>query len=224
MKEERKQWNAKQKRCYHRLRSMLAYWEGNGYQLLRVDLTSSNDSKSEDLRKNFRKLRRKVESVFKFDDIEDFVIETSEGNGVLHMIWAWKPKKGYRNRTFYIPHKWLERNWQAIHKAKIVWVAKYDQSSSRSRQRVSGYMVSQYLAGHKSQLVRYSYSWRRTIGFPLVAFWKLFKQYWLYYAQVEYWEMLDLWEMFLQGQRLPDLVEKGKWFMTIDEMRGIKIV
>jgi len=201
---------------------MLCYWEGNGYQILRVDLTSANDSNSDNLRKNFRRLRRRVENVFKFDDIEDFVIETSEGNGVLHMVWAWKPKKGFRQRTFYIPHKWLKKEWEKIHGAYRVYVRQYDKGSARTRNRVSGYLVSQYMAKQEG-FVRYSYSWRRSLGFPLVSYWNLFKDYWLNYAGSDYGEMLSLWECFLQGRRLPDLINDGRWFLTVDEMRGQKV-
>ncbi len=216
-------WTTKQKRCYHRLRSMLCYWEGNGYQILRVDLTSSRESNVEDLRKNFRLLRRKVETTFDFPEIEDFIVETAEGNGVLHMIWAWKAKKGFREKPFYIPKQWLSDEWSKLHKAIIVHIAEYDQKSSRSRNRVSAYIVSHYLSAGQGDLVRYSYSWRRSLGFPMVSFWKQFKVYWLDYACVDYKEMLVMWEYFLQGKRLPDLVDKGRFFYTIDEMRGQKI-
>jgi hypothetical protein len=201
---------------------MLCYWEGNDYQILRVDLTSANHSKAEDLRKNFRRLRRRVENVFKFYDIEDFVIETTEGNGVLHMIWAWKPKNGFKQRTFYIPHKWLKKEWEKIHGAYRVYIKQYDKSSSRTRNRVSGYLVSQYMAKQPG-FVRYSYSWRRSLGFPLVQYWLMFKDYWLNYVGVDYKEMLAMWEYFLQGKRLPDLINKGRWFLTIDQMRGRQI-
>jgi len=203
---------------------MLCYWEGNGYQILRVDLTSANDSKAEDLRKNFRALRRKIESEFGFSDIEDFVVETSEGNGVLHMVWAWKQKAGFRDKPFYIPQKWLKREWEKIHGAYRVYIQKYDKGSARSRSRVAGYLVEQYLTVGQSSFVRYSYSWRRSLGFPLVRYWKHFKFYWLYHARVDYKEMLWLWDRFLQGERLPDVENEGRWFLTIDKMRGVEIL
>ena len=222
-KEAKQEWSRKQKRCYHRLNSLLILWQASGYQLLRVDLTSSPESKLEDIRKNHRALRRKIEREYGFDNIEDFVVETSEGVGaVLHCVWAWKPRKVMKCIDFYIPYEWLSAEWLRLHKAWSVSIKRYDKESALTRQRVTRYVVSQYVSG-QSGFVRYSYSWKRTLGFPLVEFWKKFKDYWLNYAQVDYKEMIWLWEMFLKGERLPDVVKgKGNWYMTIKEMRNYK--
>ena len=56
--------------------------------------------------------------------------------------------------------------------------------------------------------------------FHWLHIWKDFKNYWLNYAQVDYKEMIWLWEMFLKGERLPNVVNgKGHWFKTVKEMR-----
>ena len=219
-KEAKPGWSRKQKRCYHRLNSLLIFWQAFDYQILRVDLTSSKESNLLDIRKNHRKLRDRIEREFGFEGIEDFIVETSEGVGaVLHCVWAWKPKKVMKNISFYIDYEWLSKEWNLIHKAWAVSIKRYDKKSLFTRKRVSRYVVSQYVSG-QSGFVRYSYSWKRTLGFPIVTYWKLFKDYWLNYAQVDYKEMIWLWEKFMAGERLPDVLNKGRWFYTIEEMRG----
>jgi hypothetical protein len=221
-KEAKPGWSKKQKRCYHRLNSILIFWQAFDYQILRVDLTSSKESKLEDIRKNHRALRRKIEREFGFEAIEDFVVETSEGVGaVLHCVWAWKPKEETEDVSFYIPYEWLSKEWLRIHKAWSVSIKRYEKESAFTRRRVSRYVVSQYVSG-QSGFVRYSYSWKRTFGFSLVKFWNAFKDYWLNYAGTDYKEMIWLWEMFLKGERLPDIVKgKGNWFITIKQMRNV---
>jgi hypothetical protein len=60
-----------------------------------------------------------VEREFGFKGIEQFVLETTEGNGVLHMVWAWRGA-----RSFYVPQAWLSEQWEKIHGAPVVWVRK----------------------------------------------------------------------------------------------------
>lgn len=218
-------WSAKQKRLYHRLTTLLTYWESNGYQIIRLDLTSSKESNWEYLRKNHRELRRMVEVKLGYPGIEDFVVETKEGNGTLHVIWAWKPAKGFKNKSFYVPYWWLSMAWICLHKAWFVSVRKYDKDSSRSKKRLSRYIVSHYLVDHEGgdQLVRYSYSWRRSLNFPLVKFWRLFSCYWLDYARVSRREMHENWGYFLSGYRLADVVKGEGLLPNVHDMRGVKV-
>lgn len=189
----------KKNRAYHRLRSLLLYWEGNGYQILRIDLTSSTKSNSLKLRYNNKKLKAMVERQFGYRDIETYILETAEGNGVLHMVWAWKQKSGFRDKTFYIPFKWLKAQWSRLHQADQVYVQVYDKSDKSSGDKVAGYLVTQYVAGQN--FIRYSYSWGLTLGFSMVKFWKLFKEQYLLYKKLPYLEMLNLWNKFMSSEQ-----------------------
>lgn len=222
--ENKMRWSAKQKRLYHRLLSLLTYWEGHDYQLLRIDLTSSTESDSTKIREHHRELRRKVEQVFGFDGIETFIVETSEGPGsVLHIVWAWKPKPGMKQKRFEVPYWWLSMAWICLHRAYYVYIQKYDVNSARTKKRVSRYFVTHYLAGHDDQLVRYSYSWKRTLGFPLVRFWKQFQDYWLNHAKVNRLELYENWGYFMQGYRLADVVNGEGLLPSVDDMKGVEV-
>lgn len=192
------EWSRKQKRAYHRLISLLNYWEGQRYQILRVDLTSSPDSDYTKLRNNHDKLRKKIERILGFKGIETYILETREGYGVLHCIWAWKQRDGFREKNFFVSQKWLSKEWERLHRAKIVWVAKYDKESFKSKKRVSRYFVSQYVI--EQSFVRYSYSWGRTLGFPLVKLWNLYKEYYLHYERMEFKDVILNWSNFMRGK------------------------
>jgi len=212
--ESKGEWSRQQRRCYHVINTLLTYWVAHGYQVLRVDLTSSPKSDSEKLRYNHRQLRRKVEREYGFDKIEDFVVETEEGHGVLHILWAWKGDK-----DFYVPQDWLSAEWDKLHQAYVVWIARVDKAAVGTRKRISTYIVSQYISG-QAGFVRYSFSWSRSFGFSIRRYWKKHKDYWLNYHGSDYKEMLWLWEQFCMGKRLPDNVRGSGWFKTISELRG----
>lgn len=188
----------KKNRAYQRLRSLLLYWEGHDYQILRIDLTSSKKSDSLKLRYNNKKLKAMVERHFGYKDIETFVLETAEGNGVLHMVWAWKQKPGFRDKTFYIPFTWLKVQWSRLHQAEQVYIQEYDKTDKHSGDKIAGYLVTQYVAGQN--FIRYSYSWGKTFGFSLVKFWALFREQYILYKKLPYLEMLNLWNKFMRGQ------------------------
>jgi hypothetical protein len=122
-----------------------------------VDLTTDtkvgNGSK---LRKHLQELRRRVERVYGYKGIETFIVETSEGGGVLHMVWAWEG-----SRSFYIPQAWLSEEWERIHGAPVAWIAKMG-GSRKDQKCVSKYLVTQYLADQSGALVRVTYSWYRS--------------------------------------------------------------
>ncbi len=76
----------------------------------RVDLTTAVGGDAFKLRRHLQELRRRVERDLGFNDLRLFVIETSEGNGVLHMVWAWRG-----SRSFFIEQEWLSQEWEKIH-------------------------------------------------------------------------------------------------------------
>ena len=148
-----KPWDKQQKRCYQRLLSWCKEALGRGCQLFRVDLTTASGGDSGMLVRHFQELRRRVEKTFGYF-IEYFKAETSEGNGVYHMVWAIK-----WDRAAWIPQSWLSKEWEVIHGAKIVYIRRM-KGNKKSVKKVGRYFAIQYLAG-QSSLVRISWSWWR---------------------------------------------------------------
>jgi hypothetical protein len=140
---------------------------GQGYQLLRVDLTSSPLRGGEYLSKDYKKLRRRVEREFKLK-LHYVKIETTEGHGVLHLIWAIKSE-----RAVWIPYEWLRANWLDIHGAYEVHIKRISEGKGNIK-RVTKYVASQYLAGQSSQ-VRLTWSWWRD-GLAIGRAWDTFKK------------------------------------------------
>lgn len=213
-----KQWSDKEKRLYHRLMTTTLYWISHGYQMLRVDLTSAVGADYSKLRYRYKQLRRNIERDLGFDGVENFIVETSEGNGVLHMILAWRDTTTLiKPRKFFIPKQWLSDEWRKLHDGSYIVYVKEFEIGETSRRRVSRYIVSQYLAGKQgSALVRYSYSWGRTIGYPVAKLWELFKQYHYGYLGKKSDELIARWESFLCGERL-----EGKFMqaLRVDETK-----
>jgi hypothetical protein len=101
---------------YRNAIAFFVHLKEQGYQFLRVDLTSSELSCSASLQRHFEELRRRIERTFGFR-IEYFKVKTSEGYGTLHCIFA-----GKKSKRFFIDHAWLKAQWDDIHRASIVYV------------------------------------------------------------------------------------------------------
>jgi len=149
-----KKYSRKQKRTFKSLLSWCTYYRGKGFQLFRLDLTSSKISPREKMGENFQLLRRMIERKFKCRVLY-FKIETSEGNGVYHMVVAIKS-----NRAVYIPQKWLSKKWRKLHMAPVVYIKRVS-SGHRNLRNIGKYLMEQYLAG-QSALLRVSWSWWRS--------------------------------------------------------------
>ena len=143
------------------------YWQSRGYQFLWVMLSTANGGNGSKLAYDHKRLRLSLDRRFGFGGVEFFQVQTTEGNGVLHVIWAWKGQ-----RSFYVPQEWLSREWNRIHGAPVVWVGRVG-NSQRDRDRVSRYVVAQYCGG-QSGFVRFSYSWWRS-EFPIGKCWEALK-------------------------------------------------
>jgi hypothetical protein len=160
-------WSRKQKRLYGRLMSWCKEAQGRGAVLLRVDLTTARVGDPEKLKLHFQELRRRIERKLHYH-VEYFCVETTEGNGVLHMVWAIETPG-----RVYIPQKWLSQQWSEIHGAQIVWIKKL-RAESINVTRVSRYFVGQYLA-NQDAIKRVSWSWRRS-RLPLGKAWLYMKR------------------------------------------------
>jgi hypothetical protein len=103
-------------------------------------------------------------------------VRTEEGNGVLHVFWAWRVPDGERPRQFWISQEWLSTQWQALHGAPIVWIEAY-KPGRKSRHRVSRYVISQYVQDQSGH-VNMCWSWKRSLGFPISKMWEEMRQQW----------------------------------------------
>ena len=110
-------------------------------QLSRVDLTTAVGGPAHLLRRHLQELRRRVEQGLGYKGIETFVVETSEGNGVLHMVWAWAGDRQFI--TYY--QKLLSETWATIHGAPIVFIRRMNLAKDSIR-RVGRYFALQYLS------------------------------------------------------------------------------
>ncbi len=149
-------WSPLQCRIRRQVADRLALWQGNGFQVLWVTLTSSPDSPEGRLRADWQVLRKRVARELGYGGFEYVCVETREGLGVLHMLWAWRDPRRGRRGSFYVPHGWLQEQWSGIHGAFHVNVQRVGRSGG-DRRRLSAYLVTQYCAGQDA-LVRVSQS------------------------------------------------------------------
>ena len=187
------EWDRKQKRGYHRIQSCLTYWQANGYQVLWVMLSTAVGGDASKLAYHHQRLRQRIEARLGYGGLQHFQVRTSEGNGVLHIFWAWRADNGFRQRSFYVKQDWLSEQWQGIHGAEIVWICRV-RGSRVSRNKLSRYCMAQYVGGQAGYEYM-SWSWGRTFGFPLVACWKWLKQKARYNRSL----LLHWWSIFLSG-------------------------
>jgi len=157
-----------------------------------IMLSTANGGDPSKLAYHHQRLRQRVESRLGYRGLQHFQVRTSEGNGVLHIFWAWKPECGFRQRSFYVAQGWLSKQWAQIHGAPIVWVSRV-RLGRVSRNKVSRYCMSQYVSGQAGYEYM-SWSWGRTFGFPLVACWK-----WLKGKARNKSRLLLWWHRFLSG-------------------------
>ena len=152
----RSSWSKKQWMTRRAVVDRLRYWQASGYQCLWVTLTSAPGSPLARLRKDFQVLRKRVGREFGFESFEYVCVDTIEGHGVLHMIWAWADPDTRKKASFYIAFDWLQAQWKAIHGAFHVNVKRIGNSDTDAR-RLSRYIVAQY-CGDQDGLVRLSQS------------------------------------------------------------------
>lgn len=182
-------WSAVNKTRYHRLLAFLEYWESHHFSIIRMDLTTASGGRSELLGVHFEELLARIARREK-RKVQYWRLTTREGLGVIHSLLACPG-----DRSLYVDFDWLVEQWLSIHGASRVYVKRY-QASGGSRERVSKYLVSQYIAGQEAG-VRLSASYRETFGFPLEATWALFRDG----ARVEgRKDAVDRWRGLLRGE------------------------
>lgn len=198
------EWSKQQKRAYHRINSLLTYWRAHNYAVLWLCLTSAEKSDPKSLAPHFQRLKQSIERKFGFSRLEHINIRTSEGNGVYHTFLAYKLPNGWRPYRFYIPQAWLSQEWDRIHGAKIVWISRV-RKGYKSHKRLSQYCVAQYCAG-QTEFVRLSWSWKRSLGGPLVKTWKAL----IKLRKNVKWALED-WNKLLGGQVIELQYDYTKW-------------
>ena len=105
-----------------------------------------------------------------------YQVRTEECHGVLHIFWAWRVPDCERHRRFWIAQPWLSAQWEALHGAPVVWIKAYE-AGQRSRNRLSRYVISQYVQD-QSGYVNMCWSWKRSLGFPMSTLWEEMRNQW----------------------------------------------
>jgi hypothetical protein len=155
-------WNRSQWKIRRAVLDRLRYWQVHEYECLWVTLTSAPTSSSELLRTHFQVLRKRIIRELDFPHVEYVCVDTREGHGVLHMIWACKLPYGHWQIRFRVDFRWLQEAWKEIHGAFHVNIKRIGGDDQDAR-RLSRYIVAQYCGGQNA-LVRLSQS---KTDFPL---------------------------------------------------------
>ncbi len=170
------EWSRKQKRGYQRVRSLLWFWESHQFQVLWVTLSTAEGGNADKLTYHHKQLRQRIERQLGYQGLEYYQVRTEEGHGVLHIFWAWRARDGARTRQFWISQEWLSAQWETLHGAPVVWIKTY-KPGRQSRNRLSHYVISQYVQDH-SGYVNMCWSWKRSLGFPIRKMWEEMRQQW----------------------------------------------
>jgi hypothetical protein len=174
-----------------------------------MDLTTAPGGRVEVIGEHFHELLRRISTKEK-RKVQYWRLTTREGLGVIHSLLACPG-----DRSLYVEHKWLSAQWRRIHGAPRVYVKRY-QVSGGSRERVSKYLVSQYIAGQEAG-VRLSCSWKETFGFPLEATWALFRDG---AASEGRKDAVDRWRGLLRGE---DVCPREGITINLGLLRGSRL-
>lgn len=180
-----REWSRKQRKHYHTVNTVLTVWEHQRKSVVWVMLSTATGGDARKLRVRERELRRRAAKKAGVGRIDHCVVDTTEGNGVLHVLWA-------ADGSLYVEQAWLSDEWEKIHGASYVWIKRYRKGT---RGRLARYMVSQYMAGQKGAGVRISWSWKKTIGIPIGTAWRVFKRR----CEGSKRDLIRAWETFLRG-------------------------
>jgi len=142
-------WGPKARRWYQRLLSGVNHHTANRRRLRVITLTTSLEARAAglDINDSFQALRKRLLRRYPVTGFEYWKLRTSEGNGVLHIIYSGP----------WIAQAWLSRIWQEIHLSYRVWI----QELRGKGKRMTNYLIGHYLPAHDDYRLytRMSWSW-----------------------------------------------------------------
>lgn len=192
-----REWSRREKRMYHRVKSGLTRHKG---QRLRFLTLTSSEEAEEAVGYDFRILKIRIQRLTPARLVRDhylkrselrkyyphkpvveplkfdyFKVETSEGNGVLHILYFGD----------YIPQKWLSDQWLSIHQSPIVDIRATKKGIGNTR-RLTTYVLTQYVSGQSAH-IRFSncVEW---VFKGFVSAWNALKDRYGKYQAIEIWE------------------------------------
>lgn len=164
--------------AFHRAASFLTYWQQHGWDVTFLTLTSATETPVEELARRHRQLRATL-----YAEVEWCAGYTSEGNGVVHALWAHPDNVGVGVRN-------VSRAWPA----RRVTVDDVGHGEEE-RLRLAGYITR----GQASRFEAFDGSYQRTFGVREPA---LERAWYLLSARVTDDEQVRLWEDVMGGERV----------------------
>lgn len=180
-----------------------------------MSLTTA-DGVDSDISNDWTKLKKRIERKFGFKP-EYIRVKTSEGNGVLHIVYRGK----------YIPQRWLSSQWSDIHNSTIVdirWI--------RSSKQIAGYLT-QYVSSQYG-FERFSTSWnwiKRGSGKD----YKIIKEgckdldyvcysdeYNAVYFKIDFNLLMRTWRWYIFNTVFPGLVPSSDWLSDNGKFNDIE--
>jgi len=131
------------------LLSGVTHHQANRRELRVITLTTSPRARASGLQvgASWSALVKRLRRRWPVSGFEYWKLRTSEGNGVLHIIYSGP----------WIPQGWLSRLWEEIHDSPIVYIQKL----RYRRKRLINYLMTHYLPAHDDGRLytRMSWSW-----------------------------------------------------------------
>jgi len=195
-------WSPKARRWYQRVLSGVTHHLANRRQLRVITLTSGPRAPPQDeINASWQVLRKRIVRKWSVK-MEYWKLRTSEGNGVLHIIYSGP----------YIPQRWLSRNWSEIHNSPIVYI----QKMRFKRKRLVNYLMKHYLPAHDhgGLYTRMSWSW----GWVFRGFCGAWKWFWkqgptMYDAIFEWNKLMRRAEPLISYKRMRGMLYISKPLM-----------
>ena len=174
-------WGPKARRWYQRVLSGVTHHQANRRILRVMTLTTALEAQDLDLNDSFQILRKRILRRWKRSGFEYWKLRTSEGNGVLHIIYS----------GAYIPIAWLKQVWAEIHGGSYIV---YLQKLYGKRKRVVNYLMGHYLPAHDDHRIysRMSWSW----GWVFRGFAGAWR--WIYRQGPTFYEALIRWQRLMR--------------------------
>jgi hypothetical protein len=173
-------WSKKQKRAFHRILSGFHRANGRNERIRFMTLTTAKYEDYSRLNADFQVLRKRAKRKLNLK-LDYFKIRTNEGFGVLHCL----------TKGGFLPQKWLSRNWQEIHGAKIVDI----RGCFGKGKRLTNYLVKAFYSS-KQSFERMSWSWG-----------------WVFKGFVGYWNTMKF-GLLREGKSMKEVVLRWQGFLS----------